>query len=300
MVWRIDPTGWGENETVGTSSVSKWTVLHRHGSAQELHDRAADDPIDRRAVVVHHVDRTALVLGSTQPDADLDLGVVADRGWELARRRSGGGAVLLVPGEHVWVDVVLPAGDPLADDDVERATWWLGHAWARALRLELVAEGAGGLSADASAVPVGTPASGQAASGQAASGPAVLHQRGVSDRVAGRVACFAALGPGELSVDGRKVLGISQRRTRFGARFQCIAYSRWEPELLLGALRATAGAGLGSAGGAEWGGGADRPGGVEWGGESLGASIRTALVDRAGAVVPSGWDVVERLVPALP
>ena len=122
----------------------------------------------------------------------------------------------MVPGEHVWVDVVLPAGDPLADDDVERATWWLGHAWARALRLELVAEGAGGLSADASAVPVGTPASGQAASGQAASGPAVLHQRGVSDRVAGRVACFAALGPGELSVDGRKVLGISQRRTRFG------------------------------------------------------------------------------------
>ena len=52
---------------------------------------------------------------------------------ELVRRRSGGGAVLLVPGEVVWVDVIVPAGDPLWDDDVGRATHWLGATWARAL-----------------------------------------------------------------------------------------------------------------------------------------------------------------------
>ena len=50
--------------------------------------------------------------------------------------------------------------------------------------------------------------------------------------------CFAGLGPGEVTVDGRKVVGISQRRTRAWARFQCAALGRWDPaalaELLVG------------------------------------------------------------------
>jgi lipoate-protein ligase A len=41
--------------------------------------------------------------------------------------------------------------------------------------------------------------------------------------------CFAGLGPGEVTVDGRKVVGISQRRTRAAARFQCAALGRWDP-----------------------------------------------------------------------
>ena len=48
-----------------------------------------------------------------------------------------------------------------------------------------------------------------------------------------RLVCFAGLGPGEVHVGGRKVVGISQRRTRGWARFQCAAYRRWDPEALV-------------------------------------------------------------------
>jgi lipoate-protein ligase A len=44
-----------------------------------------------------------------------------------------------------------------------------------------------------------------------------------------RQICFAGLGPGEVTVDGRKVVGLAQRRTRAGALFQCAALLRWDP-----------------------------------------------------------------------
>ena len=62
--------------------------------------------------------------------------------------------------------------------------------------------------------------------------------------------CFAGLGPGEVMVAGRKAVGLSQRRSREGARFQSALLHRWEPHRLLALLalsggeRATAGADL--------------------------------------------------------
>jgi hypothetical protein len=50
------------------------------------------------------------------------------------------------------------------------------------------------------------------------------------------VVCFAGLGPGEVTIGGRKAVGISQRRTREAARFQCVAYERWDPAPLCAAL----------------------------------------------------------------
>ena len=38
---------------------------------------------------------------------------------------------------------------------------------------------------------------------------------------------FAGLGPGELTIGGRKVVGISQRRSRTHARFQVAILRRW-------------------------------------------------------------------------
>jgi hypothetical protein len=42
--------------------------------------------------------------------------------------------------------------------------------------------------------------------------------------------CFAGLGPGEVTRNGAKVVGISQRRTRHAARFQCAVLHRWDVE----------------------------------------------------------------------
>ena len=161
--------------------------------------RLAGRPVGERSIVVLDVARPTLVLGSSQPDdAAVDRARVAERGIEVVRRHSGGAAVLVEPGAAVWIDVTIPAGDPLWDNDVGRAFHWLGAAWADVVT-------AAGLPA------------------RCHEGP--MRSSPWSDRV-----CFAGLGPGEVTVEGRKVVGLSQRRTREAALFQCCALLRWEPE----------------------------------------------------------------------
>lgn len=158
------------------------------------------EPVER-TLAVFDVDRPTLVLGSTQGHGIADLAACEAAGVGVVRRRSGGGAVLLDPGGTLWVDVDLPRTDHRWDDDVGRAAWWLGEAWATAL-----------------------------------GGDAVVHRGRLELGRWGRLVCFAGLGPGEVTVGGRKVVGISQRRTRAGARFQCAVPLRWEPERLAGLL----------------------------------------------------------------
>jgi lipoate-protein ligase A len=162
---------------------------------------AAARPAAERSVVVLDVARPTLVLGSSQAGDAVDHERAAVRGVDVIRRRSGGAAVLVEPGAAVWIDVTIPAGDPLWDNDVGRAFHWLGAAWAAVLAAE------------------GLPA-------RMYDGP--LRSTPWSGRV-----CFAGLGPGEVTVERRKVVGLSQRRTREAARFQCCALLRWEPERLL-------------------------------------------------------------------
>jgi lipoate-protein ligase A len=181
--------------------VTRWRVERIIGSAGVLLGRDIPSPLTP-TVWVFTVDRPALVLGSTQPDDIVDRAAARDAGVEVARRRSGGGAVWLEPGGTSWVDVLLPRGDPLWDDDVGRAVYWLGDVWATA---------------------VGS--------------TAAVHRGGMVCSAESGRACFAGLGPGEVTIAGRKAVGISQRRTRAGARFQCVAYERWDPGPLLRLLR---------------------------------------------------------------
>jgi lipoate-protein ligase A len=50
--------------------------------------------------------------------------------------------------------------------------------------------------------------------------------------------CFDGVGAGEVLLDGRKLVGISQRRTRDAARLQCCWYTAHDPDDLMGLLAA--------------------------------------------------------------
>jgi lipoate-protein ligase A len=167
-------------------------------------ERLAARPGGERTVVVYDVTRPTLVLGSSQSDDAVNWERVRELGVDVVRRRSGGSAVLVEPGAAVWVDVTIPAGDRWWDHDVGRAFHWLGATWAEVLI-------AGGVLAR-------------------------WHDGAMQRTPWSPWVCFAGLGPGEVTVGGRKVVGLSQRRTREGALFQCCAALRWEPERLLDLL----------------------------------------------------------------
>ncbi|HVX17099.1 MAG TPA: hypothetical protein VHA73_03620 [Acidimicrobiales bacterium] len=186
---------------------SGWRVEHAHGSAGVLHGRALSPPVERTMWLLE-VDRPAVVLGSTQPDAIVDRAAADAAGVEIVRRRSGGGAVLLEPGGAWWVDLVIPRGDPCWHDDVGVAAAWVGEAWRSAVATVL----------DAPTLSV--------------------HAGAMVHTEWSRLVCFAGVGPGE--VMGRrpggglaKVVGIAQRRTRYSATFQCALHRRWDPAALV-------------------------------------------------------------------
>jgi lipoate-protein ligase A len=57
----------------------------------------------------------------------------------------------------------------------------------------------------------------------------VVHRGRAEPGRHGALVCFSGRGPGELLRDGRKVMGVSQWRSREGALFHTCAYTRWDP-----------------------------------------------------------------------
>lgn len=183
-----------------------WAIDQRRGSAAELHQRwpgAEADPT-RRVIGLCRVTGPAIVLGSSQPETVVDSTRAAEAGLSVVRRRSGGGAVLVAPDHPVWIDAWVPVDDPLWCADIGRAFDWLGRTWARALER------------------VGVTA-------------AVVHRGApVSCTRWSSLVCFGGVGAGEVVLpDGRKVVGLAQRRNRFGAWFHGACMVRWDPRPLL-------------------------------------------------------------------
>ena len=180
-----------------------WPVRRVVATAGEFHHR--DLPSGRVAWRVE-IPAPVVVLGSRQDATMLNERECIRQGLDVVRRRSGGGLVVLRPHEHVWVDLVIGRDDPLWDDDVTRSSWWLGKAWCDAISTLGVAG-------------------------------AVVHRDSLVADDWGQRICFAGVGPGEVvDADGRKVVGMAQRRARGVARFQCTLYQRWsarEHELLV-------------------------------------------------------------------
>jgi lipoate-protein ligase A len=188
---------------------SGWRIEERTGSAAALHEAwpATVTNPSERAIGICTVSAPAVVLGSTQQLSVVDSERAQAAGVVVARRRSGGGAVLVTPADPIWVDAWIPRGDPLWLDDVARAFDWVGDTWGRVL------EGLGitGVS---------------------------VHRDGLAACTSwSSLVCFGGVGTGEvLDADGRKVVGISQRRTRAGAWFHGACLRRWEPGPLLDVL----------------------------------------------------------------
>jgi lipoate---protein ligase len=191
---------------------SGWSIEERTGTAGQLHAGWATtgSAANPRAVAVCRVTAPAVVLGSTQPDRVIHAGRAQRAGMEIARRRSGGGAVLVTPGDPVWIDAWVPRGDEWWSDDVGLAFDWFGSAWVAALE----AVGCGGASA---------------------------HRGGYASCSSwSSLVCFGGVGSGEVvHADGRKLVGLSQRRTREGAWFHSACVLRWDSTPLLEVLDLT-------------------------------------------------------------
>jgi lipoate-protein ligase A len=177
-----------------------WHVEYRRGTASDLH--ALDLP-EGRSINVMVPTAPALVLGSTQSPTLVNTQTATAMGVDVCQRRTGGGVVFVHPQHSVWVDVVIPRDDPQWVDDVARSSMWLGGAFVEALTACAVTD---------ASVYTGNMVRGEF----------------------GAAVCFASAAPGEvflLASNAReKVVGVSQRRGRSGARFQCILYRKWTPQ----------------------------------------------------------------------
>jgi lipoate-protein ligase A len=186
-------------------------LLRSRSTAAEFHARLVPDPANRE-VWQHDITSAALVLGSTQDESIVDVDACRRFGVDVVRRRSGGGAVLLVPGEVTWIDVIVPADAPGWSSDVHGAMVWLGRLFG-----DVVA------SLTDSELDV------------------VVYEGALQSTPWSKLICFDGVGAGEVLVGGRKLVGISQRRTRAAARLQCCWYSTYDParlvELLVPARR---------------------------------------------------------------
>ena len=137
-----------------------------------------------------------LVLGSTQAASVVNQDELAARGLSCFQRRSGGGAVLLAPQSQIWIDVLIPRDDPLWEADLSQSSLWLGRVWQQTLA-------AAGLDCE-------------------------VYEGPFEAGRYGSLACYASRAPGEVLHAGRKCVGISQRRTKQGARFQTSLLCRWD------------------------------------------------------------------------
>jgi len=163
------------------------------GTAADFH--AMELPYER-ALWWCNVETPTVILGSTQSVDDVNQNSADESGVLVSRRRSGGGAVFVHPSDTVWIDITISRDDPLWKDDVAQSMLWLGEFFVKALSPWVQAN---------------------------------VYRDSFSTGVDGRVVCFSSSSPGEVFVGANKLVGISQRRGREGARFQCVLYRHWRP-----------------------------------------------------------------------
>jgi lipoate-protein ligase A len=183
-----------EAEVCGT-----FQILRRSGSCSELCEQLPN--LTARTIVLAKPNDRAVIVGSAQEPTEQMEFRCEEAGFAIVRRRSGGGAVVIVPDEVVWVDLFLPADDPLFESDVRSGSQWVGDLWS-----EVVQQLAG------------------------TDRKVAVHRDALVEAPWSRACCFLGLGPGEVTLGGQKIMGLSQRRSRAGAWFFSLVYRTLEIE----------------------------------------------------------------------
>jgi lipoate-protein ligase A len=147
-----------------------------------LYDYDALRALGEATMFVVHIQAPTLVLGGSQSSDVLDCSRTSD--MPIRRRRGGGGLVLLQP-DDLWIDWWIPSGDERWSADIRVSSLRAGGWWRQAL-------------------------------GESVRGVVSVHEGGLEGDSLHRVACFAGRGPGEVFVDGRKAVGLTQWRVREG------------------------------------------------------------------------------------
>jgi lipoate---protein ligase len=164
----------------------------------ELYDYDVVRSEPEATIYVVRPDRSTLVLGSAQSVDLLDESRLDD--VALRRRRGGGGLVLLQP-DDLWIDWWIPANDPRWRSDVHASSRMAGQWWADVL-------------------------------GPLVHGEVAVHDGPLEGDRAYRLVCFAGRGPGEVFVDDKKAVGVTQWRVREGIFLSTVMHAHASAEVL--------------------------------------------------------------------
>lgn len=164
---------------------------------EDLYDYSSIRSSDVATMYVARTERPTLVLGGSQASDVLDPQRITRT--PVRRRRGGGGLVLLRP-EDLWVDWWIPHHDERWNYDVHVSSLRVGQWWASVLSEQIRG--------------------------------VHVHEGPLEGEDAHRVVCFAGRGPGEVFVDDRKAVGVTQWRVREGVFVSTVLHAEPTSDVL--------------------------------------------------------------------
>jgi len=164
---------------------------YRHGTVADLHALEMPTGDKSEQLWVMRPTAAAIAMGSAQRAEQFDQERLTEDHVALASRRSGGGAVFIDPASTVWIDLLAPRSSAWWSGELTENFLLVGRVWQRALS---------SIGVESEMCMTASPRT----------------------EVASQ-ACWAGTGWGEVTIGDAKVVGLSQRRTRWGVRVQTMA-----------------------------------------------------------------------------